>query len=71
MRRILVDFNTREFVRPGVESIAVLNRLNPELGDTWSPVVGEVVLAFDSEGEEHPGTIAKGSMFDWVIEMSE
>ncbi len=69
MRRILVDYNTREFIRPGVQSVAVLERMNPEMKDTWRPTIGEDVLLVDHDGCEFEGRTGRGERFAWVADI--
>jgi hypothetical protein len=66
MRRILVDYNTREFVRRGVQSIAISERLNPGMRSEWQLGVGDTVLLVDHDGCEYEALVAHGQMFEWV-----
>ena len=64
MLRILVDYSTREFVRPGAQSIAILERLNPAMLGELN--VGDTVLLVDHDGCEYEALVAHGQMFEWV-----
>jgi hypothetical protein len=67
---MLVDYNLREFIRPSFQSIAVLERLNPEMGSTWAPTEGYKVLLFDHDGVEYVGVLRRGEQFDWVADIT-
>jgi hypothetical protein len=70
VRRVLVDYNTVEFLRPSGQSIAVLERMNPQLENEWMPIDGEVVLLVDHDGVEYIARMGMGERFRWVADIA-